>query len=138
MPARDIEIVNLRAAILQGKAPAQMSRDERFQTQTLRPIIELQKDLLLAVFQNYITQHKNVFYTLNPEKKLLYIEHAIQRDMKFRNSLKGIILGQFTLPEYQVYSQNASNLNKRMMLLIIEKIQNQVLLLEPSPPKTQL
>lgn len=68
MPARDIELVNLRAKILQEKAPAQMSRDERFQTQILRPIIELQKDLLRAVFQDYITRHKNVFYTLSPEK----------------------------------------------------------------------
>lgn len=138
MPARDIELVNLRAKILQEKAPAQMSRDERFQTQILRPIIELQKDLLRAVFQDYITRHKNVFYTLSPEKKLMYIENAIQRDIKFRNSLKGIIIGQFTLTEYQAYCQNTSDLNKRMMLLIIEEIQNQLFLFESLPTETQL
>lgn len=138
MPARDMEIVNLRAAILQGKAPTQMSRDERFQTQTLRPIMELQKELLLAVFQNYFRQHKNVFYTLSPEKKVHYIEHVIQKDMKFRNSLIGIIIGQFTLPEYQIYTQNTAALNKRMVLLINEEIQNQLLLLESIPPESFL
>lgn len=67
----------------------------------------------------------------------MYIENAIQRDIKFRNSLKGIIIGQFTLTEYQAYCQNTSDLNKRMMLLIIEEIQNQLFLFESLPTETQ-
>ena len=59
-----------------------------------------------------------------------YIETAIQRDIKFRNSLKGIIIGLFTITEYKEYIQNSSNINKRMMNLLIERLKSQVQLLE--------
>ena len=59
-----------------------------------------------------------------------YIETAIQRDIKFRNSLKGIIIGLFTITDYKEYIQNSSNINKRMMNLLIERLKSQVQLLE--------
>ena len=55
-----------------------------------------------------------------------FIENAIQRDIKFRNSLKGMIIGFFTLLEYETYIQNSSNLNKRMMNLLIERYKSQI------------
>jgi len=42
--------------------------------------------------------------------------------MKFRNSLKGMVIGQFTVEEYQIYISNSSALNKRMMNLVKEKL----------------
>lgn len=59
-----------------------------------------------------------------------YIENAIQRDIKFRNSLKGIVMGLFTITEYKEYIQNSSNLNKRMMNLLIERLKSQIILFE--------
>jgi len=57
---------------------------------------------------------------------LEYISNAVQKDMKFRNSLKGMIMGQFTLEEYNLYIQNSSALNKRMMNMVIKRIQDQL------------
>ena len=59
-----------------------------------------------------------------------YIANAIQKDIKFRNSLKGMVIGQFTVEEYQTYIQNSSALNKRMMNLVKERIQSNIQLLE--------
>lgn len=59
-----------------------------------------------------------------------YIENAIQRDIKFRNSLKGIVIGMFTITEYKEYMKNSSNLNKRMMNLLVERLKSQVQILE--------
>ena len=53
------------------------SSEERFQNQTLRPILKFQNDLFLEVFKNYATKQKGVFFTLTPEKKMNYIENAI-------------------------------------------------------------
>lgn len=103
-----------------------MGADERFQNQTLRPIIKFQNELLLAVFGNYIRKHKNTYQTLNKEGRQLYIENAIQRDIKFRNALKGMVIGQFTLEEYDFYIQNSSALNKRMMNMVIERLKDQM------------
>ncbi len=59
-----------------------------------------------------------------------YIERAIQKDIKFRNSLKGMVIGQFTIEEYQEYIKNSSALNKRMMNMVIERLKDQIQLLE--------
>lgn len=104
--------------------------EERFQNQTIRPILKFQNDLFVEVFKNYATKQKGVFFTLSPEKKISYIENAIQRDIKFRNSLKGIIIGMFTISEYKEYIQNSSRLNKRMMNLLIERLKSQIQVFE--------
>ncbi len=130
MNPRDINLMELRPEIPSARITENMSSDERFQNETLRPVAKLQDDLLVAAFRNYITKHKNAFYDLNLEKRLLYIENAIQKDVKFRNSLKGMIIGQFTLQEYETYIQNSSALNKRMMNIVKERLQSNIQLLE--------
>lgn len=130
MNPRDINLMELRPEIPSARITENMSSDERFQNETLRPVAKLQDDLLVAAFRNYITKHKNAFYDLNLEKRLLYIENAIQKDVKFRNSLKGMIIGQFTLKEYETYIQNSSALNKRMMNIVKERLQSNIQLLE--------
>lgn len=130
MLSRDMELLALRPEISSAIVCAEMSFDEKFQNKTIRPIVKLQNDLLLASFRNYITKYKNGFYTLSIDKRLDFIENAIQKDIKFRNALKGMIIGHFTLEEFDLYIQNSSALNKRMMHLVIERIKNNIQLLE--------
>jgi len=42
--------------------------------------------------------------------------------MKYRNSVKGMIIGQFTVEEYELYIQNSSALNKQMMNIVKERL----------------
>ncbi len=130
MNDRENDLVKARPQISPKSISANMSYDERFQNMTLRPVIKLQSPLLIAAFRNYIKKHKNVFHGLSTEKRLLYIENAIQKDMKFRNSLKGMVIGQFTLEEYDLYITNSSSLNKRMMNIVTERLKDHVLLFE--------
>ncbi|WP_396143261.1 glyoxalase [Flavobacterium sp.] len=129
MEARDISILELRGSSI-GNITEQSSSEEIFQNKTLRPILKFQNDLFIEVFTNYAVKQKGVFFTLSPEKKMAYIENTIQRDIKFRNSLKGMVIGLFTTEEYNTYIKNSSNLNKRMMNMLIERLKSQVLLLE--------
>ena len=130
METRDSALLHLRPEILAAKITTNTSADECFQNKTLRPVVKLQHELLLAAFRNYIAKHKNVFYDLNIEKKMDYIENAIHKDMKFRNSLKGMIIGQFTLDEFEIYIQNSSALNKRMMDIVKERLKDNLLFFE--------
>lgn len=130
MNPRDLQLLEIRPEIPSAKVSENMSFDEQFQNRTLRPVIKLQNDLLLEVFRNYVSKHKNAFYELGLEKRLLYIENAIQKDIKFRNSLKGMIIGQFSIEEYKLYIQNSSALNKRMMNIVRERLQDNIQLLE--------
>ena len=126
---RDQFISQFRGETL-GTITSQSSSEEIFQNQTLRPILKLQNDLFIAVFENQISKHKNDFYKLPVEKKLHYIENVIQKDIKFRNALKGMIISLFTAAEYTDYITNSSSLNKRMMNMLIERLKSQVQLFE--------
>jgi hypothetical protein len=103
--------------------------EEYFQNNTLRPILKLQNDLLIEVFKNYAVKQKNTFFELSPDKKEKYIENVIQKDIKFRNSLKGMIIALFSVEEYLDYIKNSSNLNKRMMTMLIERLKSQIQIL---------
>ena len=130
MENRKSNLLAIRPQILNARVSGNMSKDEQFQNKTIRPIIKLQNNLLIEVFRNYIKKRKNTFYDLSLEKRLLYIENAIQKDMKFRNSLKGMIIGQFTVDEYLLYIENSSALNKRMMNIVLERLQDNIQLIE--------
>jgi hypothetical protein len=129
METRNNAIIELRGGTI-GSVNEQSSAEESFQNKTLRPILKFQNDLFIEVFTNYAVKQKGVFFTLSPEKKMVYIENTIQRDIKLRNSLKGMVIGLFTTDEYVEYIKNSSNLNKRMMNMLIERLKSQVLLFE--------
>lgn len=129
METRDRGLIGIRGDVL-GDIHPQSSEEEIFQNKTIRPILKFQNDLFLASFLNYVNKHKGDFYSLSTEKKLVFIENAIQKDIKFRNALKGMVIAMFTMDEYNDYISNSSRLNKRMMNLLIERLKDQVLLLE--------
>ncbi|WP_203295709.1 glyoxalase [Luteirhabdus pelagi] len=131
METRDSMLLALRPEIPSARVNDKMTSAEYFQNNTLRPIAKLQDGLLLAAFRNYVRKHKNVFYDLSLEKRLDYIENAIHKDMKFRNSLKGMIIGQFTIDEYETYIEDSSALNKRMMNIVKERLKSNIQLLVP-------
>ena len=106
------------------------SSEESFQNIVLRPIIKVQTQLLVEAFKKYALAHKGVFYKLRPEKKSIYIANSIKKDQKFRNFLKGIIIGMFTVEEYNLYKLNSSSLNKRMMNLVYKRLSENLQLFE--------
>ena len=123
MNDRPSEIIKIRP-VLNLKKSSQITDEESFQNDTLRPIIKLQSPVLIETYRNYIIKHKNVFYELSNEKKLDYIENSINKNQKFRNLLKGMIIGLFTIEEYHIYKKNSSSLNKRMMNIVLKRLQD--------------
>src|SRR6056300_1624784 len=130
MNDRPNDLLRIRPEIKKTQTFESMGIEERFQNETLRPILKLQNPLLIEVFQNYIQKRKGMFYELSVEKKFDYIESSLIKDQKFRNSVKGMLIGHFTVAEYKVYQQQSSSLNKRMMHLVINRLKDQVQLLE--------
>ncbi|KGO83593.1 hypothetical protein [Flavobacterium beibuense] len=128
MNQRDNALLEIRGGTI-GEIMEQSSQEEKFQNKTLRPILKLQNDLFVESFLNYVNKHKTDFYSLSTEKKLLFIENAIQKDIKFRNALKGMVIAMFTIDEFREYITNSSNLNKRMMNILIERLKDQVQIL---------
>ena len=126
MNDRHIDLLKIRPKINKVKDFPNMSDDERFQNETIRPILKLQNPLFILVFKNYIEKRKRVFYDLSLDKKMIYIESSIVKDQNFHNSLKGIIIGHFSVAEYRQYLLYFSSLNKRMMNMLVKRLQNQI------------
>lgn len=125
MNNRDQQLQAARPLIPTITEMAVTTAAELFQNKTLRPILKLQNDLLLHIFKQYNVQRKNVFANLSQEKRMEYIEHSIRKDLKFRNLLIGCVVGQFTLEEYQTYVSDESELRKRMINMLVERIKGQ-------------
>ena len=125
MNHRDTFLRQFRGETL-GNVNTQSSTDELFQNEVLRPILKLQNDLFIASFINHLGKNRIDFNSFPVEKKLATIENAIQKDIKFRNAMKGIIIALFTIEEYELYIKNSSSLNKRMMGMLIERLKSQV------------
>ena len=134
MSSRDFFLKSLRPDILTKTIKTEMSSEEYFQNTVLRPIIKFQNDLLIAVFLQFCTKYKNVFFDLSTEKKILYIESSITKDSKLRSSFRDLIIGLFSVEEYSEYLKNASALNKRMTGIIKERLISHVQLLSESAP----
>jgi hypothetical protein len=132
MSQRNVFLKEFRGETI-GSVSIQSSLEELFQNEVLRPILKLQNDLFIACFINYISKYKRDFYTQTVDIKLAVIENAIQKDVKFRNALKGMVVGLFTTEEYSLYIKNSSSLNKRMMTMLIERLKNQVQLFDKEP-----
>lgn len=129
MKTRDQFLKECRGEML-GLLTSELTTEEFFQNQTLRPILKLQNDLLILILKNYIAKSKTDFNNLKLDKKLEFIDISIQRDYNFRNILLGITIGLFTTTEIQIYYQNSSSLNKRISAMIIERYKNQIQLFE--------
>jgi len=130
MNDRPNDLKRIRPEVPKAKVNDEMSDEERFQNTTLRPIVKLQNPLLIEVFKSYIIKRKNVFHNLTLEKRLSYIEDAVNKDMKFRNSLRGMIVGHFTLHEFLQYNNDSSAYNKRIANLVRERLISQVQLFD--------
>lgn len=125
MTTRDNLLLQLRGATI-GITNDNNSEEENFQNQTLRPILKIQNDLLLAVFLNYINFSKIDFNQLKKERKIEFITQSLQKDIPLRNNFKGLVIGFFTQEEFETYKLNASNLNKRMMTMLVERLKSQL------------
>jgi hypothetical protein len=124
---RDKKIIELRPELPNVTLPIIEDSNsilsiEVFQNQTLRPILKLQHDLLIAIFKHQIMVRKNAFYNLPEKSRSEYISHTLKNDLKFKNRLIGVIIGHFTLEEYSFFENNEAELTRRITDLLIQRL----------------
>ena len=101
-----------------------MSDFELFQNKTIRPIIKMQHELLIAFLENYLQKRKIDFSVISEEKKKLKIKSILEKDIQFRNMVLGSILGHFSVDEYKEYYTNASEMNRRIIKITMKRYQD--------------
>ena len=99
---------------------------ETFQNDVLRPILKFQNDLLLQIFIDYVKQYKGVFFKLSNHEKMSYIQEALSSNQRLRSLILGTIVGLFSIEDYSYYRLNLSELNKRIVSLVVKRLQSQL------------
>ena len=99
---------------------------EAFQNNVLRPILKFQNDLLIQIFIDYANQYKGIFFKLSNQEKLSYIQQAMSTNQRLRSLITGAIVGLFVEEDFDYYKLNSSALNKRIITMIIQRIQSQL------------
>lgn len=114
--------VSIRPEILGINSTGFLSEEERFQNETLRPIIKLQHELLIAFFNNYLSKIKMDIRSLNPSKRTSLISSIFNDAQNFKTELKGLIVGHFTTEEYSTYIKYEKEINKRIFTITKQRI----------------
>lgn len=97
--------------------------EESFQNFTLRPILKLQNDIILAL----VSKHLAKFIIDKSKEESTKIIETRLAEQVIKQQLIGITIGLFTLEELEFYIQNQSSLNKRISQLIVQRVCSQIL-----------
>lgn len=97
---------------------------ENFQNQTLRPILKLQNDIYLTLFHAYAVRQKTDLSALGKDKKRIFIEQSLQKDVALKNTFIGITIGMFTPEELESYSLESKEFNRRIITMLMERIKS--------------
>jgi len=95
---------------------------ERFQNQVIRSIIKMQNNFLVMFFEDYLKNRKIEFYILKYEDQENKINTILTKDINFKNILLGSIVGHFDDNEIKVYLKSTSELNKRIIQIIKQRL----------------
>ena len=100
---------------------------ESFQNDSLRPILKMQHDLLLLIWQNHLVkQLKNVVPMGTTRQISEFIAQTVKSDMKLKNKLLGTLIGHFTLAEFAFFADNENELMRRMTDLLVQRLMSTV------------
>ncbi len=95
---------------------------ERFQNETLRPIIKSLNDLLFVYFQNYAEINKITLKNATVDQINKFITTAFLKDHQLKNELKGFVIGHLSIEEYHFYKFSTKEINKRILGIVKQRI----------------
>ena len=112
--------IGIRPKITIVSAEEYVPFSERFSNTTLRPIVALQQQLLLAVFKQNAKSRKLILKNLSNQKLIAFVDTLLFKDGSFKQLILGLIVGQFTMDEYEQYSEKIEDVDKLIIALVDE------------------
>ena len=107
-----------------------LKEEELFQNMVLRPIIKMQHDILIIMFQNYLIKKKLDFTALEEVKQKEHINSIVTKDIVFKNLIIGVVIGQFSKIELNFFFKNSVELKKRIIQIIKYRLYDNFILIQ--------
>jgi hypothetical protein len=99
---------------------------EIFQSVSLRPILKLQNEIIFALINNFLAEHKVVVKNLTDNKKTERIHDIFKNNIQQKQLLFGVVIGHFTHEEILFYNQNKKEVTKRIITMLLERVCSQL------------
>jgi hypothetical protein len=99
---------------------------EQFQNDTLRPVLKMLNDHLVALYRHFLLKRKVPFAALSKEKKMNWIADSLCKDNRLRGLVIGMVAGHFTLENVPFYLQEEGEINRRIINLATQRLQSQM------------
>ncbi|MCD8449985.1 glyoxalase [Tenacibaculum dicentrarchi] len=116
----DSNKINIRPVLnLSSEIPV-----EDFQNKTIRPILKLQHELLLQFFIFFCKSQKVDIVHIEKEKFNKAVNSITKKNINLKNQFLGLIIGQFTVGEFEFYKDNNTDINKRILMMIGQRIKD--------------
>ena len=103
--------------ILEGIA----TPEEDFQNKVLRPIIKMQSDLLIAHLHEQLKASKIELDQLSRAKKEAALTNLFSKNQAFKREVLGMVIGHFSLEEYEVYVGMNKEINRRIGQIVLNR-----------------
>lgn len=124
MTNRSEQLKNLRPTI---NVDNSKSTDlETFQTNTLRPILKFQNDLILTLINQHLSENKIIVKKLTDNKKAERIHEIVKGNLQIKQLLTGITIALFTEEEIAFYHSNKKEVVKRIITVLLERVCSQL------------
>ena len=97
---------------------------EQFQNDVLRPILKFQNDAFVSYFK---AQIGDAILPQKPVTLEAFIKTRLQKDLALRNTCLGLTIGLLTAEELPFYFQHKTELNKRIIQMLCQRLIDQLL-----------
>jgi hypothetical protein len=118
------QLLNLRPSIA---LDINLSNDiEKFQNQTIRPILKFLHTSLLTIFEDDCKNQDLKAILVTPKETRDWLKLHFSKNTEFRNTISGMVLSLFTQTELFIYLQNKQEFKRRIFTMTIERIANTI------------
>ena len=116
---RSAQLLTLRSEIIIDATRSSLPL-EQFQNECLRPILKFQNNLIITLFKAQIQAAEIPTKSAALEN---FVKLRMQKDIALRNVLVGLVLALLTEEELPFYLDHKSDLNKRIVSMLCQRIE---------------
>ena len=118
---RDGELLkNLRTEIISEKVP--YISNEKFQNETLRPILKFQHPLFVSILKNRKEFAPLLIKDIPTENRRMTLKQLLSKQTHLKYILIGQVCGLLTNEEFEYYLEHKQELDKRITSMLCERI----------------
>lgn len=99
-----------------------MSAEEVFQNQTLRPILKMQHEILIALCKDELMKVNPNWELMSIEKQFLFARNTLKSNQQLRNLTTGVVVGKMTDEELDLFLKSKKEFSKRINQMLIQRV----------------